>query len=121
VGQDVLDLVIALTEDKRPDRDGSETWKIRKSEQIQHMAHMSQEAVMIKAADLLHNLHTLLGDLDAAPDDDPVWSRLNAGPHRQLWYFSSALDVARQRLGDHRLVTALEDVVRRLDDRIGPP
>ncbi len=118
VGPDVLDLVLALTEDKRPDLDSSETWKLRKTEQIQRMAKMTEEAVMIKAADLLHNIHTLVGDLDAASEDGPVWSRLNAGPDRQLWYFSAVLDAARDRLGEHRLVTSLEDAVRLLDDRI---
>jgi (p)ppGpp synthase/HD superfamily hydrolase len=118
VGPEVLELVIAVTEDKRPELDSGETWKIRKTEQIHRMAHMAEEAVMIKAADLLHNLHTLLGDLDAAPEDDPVWSRLNAGPRRQLWYFSSALEAARDRLGSHRLVNALDDAVRSLGVRI---
>jgi (p)ppGpp synthase/HD superfamily hydrolase len=118
-GPEVLELVIALTEDKRPELDSSETWKLRKSEQLHRMTDMAEEAVMIKAADLLHNLHTLLGDLDTEAEDDPVWSRLNAGPERQLWYFSSALEAARQRLGQHRLVTELEQAVRLLADRIG--
>ncbi len=117
-GPEVLDLVLSLTEDKRPDLDSSDTWKLRKTEQIHRMADMAEEAVMIKAADLLHNIHTLLGDLDAAPENDPVWARLNAGPELQLWYFSSALEVARHRLGDHRLVTALDDAIQLLGERV---
>ena len=117
-GPEVLELVLSLTEDKRPDLDSTDTWKLRKTEQIHRMADMAEEAVMIKTADLLHNIHTLLGDLDAAPENDPVWARLNAGPELQLWYFSSARDVARHRLGDHRLVTALEDAVQLLGERV---
>ena len=59
-GPEVLDLVLSLTEDKRPDLDSSDTWTVRKTEQIHRMADMAEDAVMIKAADLLHNIHTLL-------------------------------------------------------------
>lgn len=118
VGPEVLDLVLALTEDKRPDLDSSATWKLRKTEQINRMTHMTEEAVMIKTADLLHNIHTLLADLDGASGEDPVWSRLNAGPDRQLWYFSSVLAAAHDRLGDHPLVTALAEAVQVLGSRI---
>jgi hypothetical protein len=82
------------------------------------MAGNSEGAVLIKAADLLHNLLSLLVDLDEASDEESVWLRLNAGPNRQLWYFSSGLDAARRRLGPHRLVEELERAVGHLRGRV---
>jgi len=82
------------------------------------MAGNSEGAVLIKAADLLHNALSLLVDLDSAGDQESVWLRLNAGPDRQLGYFSSGLEAARRRLGSHRLVEELEQAVGRLRGRV---
>jgi hypothetical protein len=114
----VLDLVLAVTERKRPQQNSMETWQIRKTEQVAKMAEMSEEAVLIKTADLLHNLSSMLADLEAGPDGEKVWSRLNAGPDRQMWYFNSVLAGARDRLGAHPLVVDLERTVRELGARI---
>jgi (p)ppGpp synthase/HD superfamily hydrolase len=118
VGDEVLQLVLAVTEEKRPELDSSETWETRKSEQIQQIAGMPEGAVLIKAADLLHNLLCLHVDLEATGDRESVWLRLNAGPERQLWYFRSCLEAARRRLGPSRLLEELEQAVERLGDRV---
>lgn len=118
VGQEVLDLVLAVTEEKRPEQNSVDTWHLRKSEQIQKMGQMEEHAVLLKTADLLHNLFSMLSDLDAAADDNGVWDRLNAGPNEQLWYFSSVLEEARARLGRHRMVMDLERAVDDLRERV---
>jgi (p)ppGpp synthase/HD superfamily hydrolase len=117
VGDEVLELVRAVTENKRPDIDDSESWDVRKNEQIAWVETMPRDAVLIKAADMLHNLHSLLTDLKAAEEQREVWQRLNAGPERQLWYFESVLAAVRDRLGDHRLVGELRSAVDLLRSR----
>jgi hypothetical protein len=72
---------------------------------------MPREAVMIKAADMLHNLQSLLADLEDSEDRDDVWHRFNAGSESQQWYFTSVVEAVRSRLGDHRLVTELEAAI----------
>jgi (p)ppGpp synthase/HD superfamily hydrolase len=114
VGDQVLDLVLAVTEEKRPERDDSETWEERKRGQIDRIGTMHLDAVLIKTADLLHNVESLLIDLDAAERHHTVWNRLNAGPDRQLWYFESVLDAVQKRFDDHILVTELERAIDRL-------
>ena len=111
---EVLELVSAVTENKRPDRDREETWELRKQEQIAKIESMAQDAVLIKGADMLHNLLSLEIDLQEAPDPLLVWGRFNAPEKQQIWYFSSVLDAVRHRLGDHPLVTELARVVRHL-------
>ena len=118
VGEDVLQLVLAVTEEKRPELDSSETWETRKSEQIGKIAAMPEGAVLVKAAVLLHNVLCLLVDLEAAGDEASVWLRLNAGPERQLWYFSSGHQAARQRLGSHPLLDQLGEAIDRLAARV---
>ncbi len=119
VGEEVLGLVLAVTEDKRREQEQSATWEVRKREQVQRMRQAPQEAVLIKTADLLHNLNSLLADLESASRHGEVWDRLNAGPERQLWYYRSVLDVARERLGDHPLLDELEGVIDRTSSFTG--
>jgi (p)ppGpp synthase/HD superfamily hydrolase len=114
LGHEVLSLVIEVTEHKRRDFDETDTWEIRKQEQLDHIEQMPEEAVLIKAADVLHNMLALVTDLDAAADSATVWQPFNAGPDRQLWYFSGVVDAVAKRLGDHPLVADLERAIGRL-------
>lgn len=110
-GERVLELVLAVTEDKRRHLAESDSWEERKREQIVHLAEIPVEAVMVKTADLLHNILSLLEDLAAGDDRSTVWSRFNAGPDRQLWYFRAVAAAVRRRLGRHVLVDELDRAV----------
>jgi hypothetical protein len=87
---------------------GADTWEVRKQEQLEHIERMPREAVLIKGADVLHNVLSLLADLNAADDPETVWQKFNAGPEKQLWYFTSVVDAVEQRLEDHPLVIDLQ-------------
>jgi (p)ppGpp synthase/HD superfamily hydrolase len=114
VGDQVLALVEAVTEDKREGHDSTATWKIRKREQLEHLAHMPEQAVLIKAADVIHNIQSLVADLELTRDVDSIWEPFNAGPAGQLWYFESVSTGVADRLGPHPLVTELERSLGRL-------
>ena len=120
LGEEVLSLVLEVTEHKRRGVDEVDTWDIRKQEQIGHIDGMPQEAVLIKAADVLHNLLALLSDLEAAEDPDSVWEPFNAGPERQLWYFTGVIDAVEERLGEHLLVEELREAIGRLQPFVTP-
>ena len=114
LGDEVLSLVLDVTEHKRRELDEVDTWELRKQEQLAHIEGMPHEAVLIKAADVLHNMQSLLADLDAADDPDGVWAPFNAGPEHQLWYFSSVVEEVAKRLGTHPLVRDLKHSADRL-------
>lgn len=114
VGDEVLSLVLDLTEDKRPGLARAESWDVRKREQLDLLAHMPEEALLIKAADVLHNIQSLLFDLEATADSGEFWHRFNAGPDRQLWYFESVTEAVENRLGAHELARCLRTAVKDL-------
>ena len=114
LGEEVLSLVLEVTEHKRRGFNEVDTWDIRKQEQLDHIERMPREAVLIKAADVLHNLLSLLSDLEAAEDPDTVWKPFNAGPTRQLWYFTGVTDAIKRRLGRQPLVDELQLALTRL-------
>jgi (p)ppGpp synthase/HD superfamily hydrolase len=121
VGSEVLELVLEVTENKRPELEDAITWEIRKTEQLKRIGRMPEDAVLIKAADVLHNLQSLLSDLDAAKEIGSVWEKLNASPDRQLWYFESVLGATRSRLGSHTLVCELETAISRVAPFVRSP
>jgi hypothetical protein len=120
LGDEVLSLVLEVTENKRRGLDQADTWEIRKREQLSHLTRMPEEAVLIKAADVLHNVQSLTLDLEAATDAGDVWQHFNAGPERQLWYFESITDAIRERLGGHELSENLRVAVDRLHAILDP-
>ncbi len=75
---------------------------------------MPTDAVLIKGADMLHNLLSLEQDLTETEDREEVWGRFNAREELQIWSFSTAADAVRRRLGDHPLVVELDAAVDRL-------
>lgn len=121
VGDEVLGLVLELTERGREHPDAVRSWPFRKQGQLDRIAAMPREAVVVKAADLLHNLSSLLSDLKVAPSAAAVWSRFNAGPGQQLWYYRSMVDAVRERLGPHPLVEEVDRVLFLLSPSLPPP
>jgi (p)ppGpp synthase/HD superfamily hydrolase len=77
-GPAVAAIVLELTEDKR------RSWEERKERAIAAVPTLSERACVVKAADKLHNLATLVEALEHASDRDVVWSRFNGGRARTL-------------------------------------
>ena len=108
----VVELVADLTERKR-DADGRKrSWTERKTEHIEHIAAARFEARAITLADKLHNLGSMLYDLESGEE---LWSRFGATPEQIIWYHRSICTAATQ--DDPRLVILVEKC-RMLIDRL---
>lgn len=111
----VVLLVAAMTERKH-DHDGRKrSWQERKDEHLQHIAAESWEARAIVLADKLHNLGSMVEDLEAGQD---LWTRFNSPPEKILWYYREMIAAAEQ--GDPRLAALAEEctvLVERLTAR----
>lgn len=118
LGDEVLELVLEVTENKRRGHKESDTWELRKLEQLEHISSMPRDAVLIKGADVLHNMQSLIADLAASEDAETVWQPFNAGPQRQLWYFENVAEAVAGRLGDHRLTRDLLAAVETIRDTL---
>lgn len=107
-GKKVALLVDDLTEDK------SKSWQERKQAAVDHVAHMSDEAVMVKAADKLHNLTSLLDQLMHATDPEEVWSQFKGGREETLRMAHALVDQLIPRLPEE-LGAELRGVMAGLD------
>ncbi len=107
-GPRVSSIVAEVTENK------SLTWEERKQAAIDHVPHLSPEALMVKAADKLHNLSSLLEDLRAADDPAQVWSAFTRGPEQTLAISQALVSALAPRL-DEPLASALQSVLGELE------
>ncbi len=84
----VMQLVTALTETKLDASGAQRPWRDRKEDHLRVLSAATSEACTIALADKLHNLSSMLFDLDAGED---IWSRFNASMPEVLWYHQAML------------------------------
>jgi len=117
-GAETRRCVEAVTEVKR--RDGSpRPWKVRKLEQLDHLRRADPPVAALKAADALHNVASILADLDTSGAS--VFARFRAPADQTLWYYRAVADIAAERLAGtpSGLAVELAGAVDRLASAIG--
>jgi (p)ppGpp synthase/HD superfamily hydrolase len=92
-GDTVSSIVDEVTEtDEHP----KPPWRPRKDAYIARLETASPSALVVSAADKLHNVRAMLVELRAA--GPALWSRFNAEPDQQIWFHRSVADVIARRL-----------------------
>ena len=115
-GPAVLDLVMLVTEPKN-DGGPQRYWRERKQCQLEHLADAAPAGAALKAADLLHNIRSVLRDLKR--DGAAVMKRFNAGPKDTLWWYETASQRAAERLQQgHGLADEVLDAARELRETL---
>lgn len=84
----VAEYVAVLTERKTAGDGSKRSWQERKDEHLEIVAHAPLEARAIVLADKLHNLGTMLYDLESGEE---IWSRFSASSEKILWYHRAML------------------------------
>src|SRR4051794_27653437 len=111
-GDDVARLVAAVSETKSAD--GSELpWEQRKAEKLAHLDAAGPDVAALKAADAIHNLRSIVADIESA--GPVVWERFKRGPGPTLGYYHAILGPVRMKLGAHPIVAELADAVAELE------
>ena len=108
LGEPVAAIVAELTEDK------SLPWEERKGAIVAHASRLSERARLVKAADKLHNLASLVADLRAAERQEDVWRHFSRGPEQTL-AMSRQLVLALAPLVEPRLGAALRATLAELE------
>ena len=87
-------------------------WRERKVGMIARLSTMSHQALLVVAADKLHNARATVIDLKDIGDE--VWSRFKTGREGFIWYHDQVLAGLEQRIPESRSVTLLREEVSRL-------
>jgi (p)ppGpp synthase/HD superfamily hydrolase len=99
--------------DGTPDEHGEKSdWHERKINYLKHLHSISEDAILVVAADKLHNVRSITQDLQTLGES--VFERFTTKKEGTLWYYRSVADILYQRCACpitkilHHTVTEME-------------
>ena len=97
-GDTVADIVHACSDSLTDSKTDKLPWWPRKVAYLDKVAAESLDALLVSAADKLHNARSIVGDYRTLGDD--LWTRFNkdAGRVGSLWYYTTLVEILRARL-----------------------
>lgn len=109
-GRDVVELVKMVSENKRADDPTEAPWEERKQRYIDHLAALEiTDALIISAADKIHNLRSMIDDYQQIGDN--LWSRFNAPKEKQLWNYEQIFEILSQKDLPEGLISLLDNTL----------
>lgn len=108
-GERVAHIVKGVSEDKDPNIESDEkaTWEERKSKYLANLENDSDEALMVCAADKIHNLQSMISAYKEK--GDALWDNFNSPKEKKLWLYQEILKFMKERL-NNPIVNELEEV-----------
>ncbi len=116
-GQDVADLVWAVTKPIETDTLPLEKvarWKAQRLAMLEHLDLENKRVLRLKAADALANLKAVHRDLQNPQVGEAIWQRFKVGKEESLWYYQTILDKVRAGLGDEALANELAQILEQV-------
>ncbi len=106
-GEHVAQLVNDVTEqDKRL------PWEERKRLALEHVTKMSQDSLLVKSADVLHNMSDLVSDLEK--EGDSVFERFNAPKEKQFERYTNLVNALETAWPENPLLLDLRESLNKL-------
>lgn len=115
--EDFGDRVLAIVKDVTKD-DSKTNWRERSLAYLYHLEHdASDQAVIVSAADKVHNLLSILVDYDSV--GEKLWERFSTkSAADQLWWYESILKVIKKRGAPTELSDKLAEQVNILKTKL---
>jgi (p)ppGpp synthase/HD superfamily hydrolase len=112
-GEDVERMIRACSDSLLPCGAQKEDWIIRKKRYVENLKKRRPDALLISAADKLHNARAILEDCRQVHGE--VWTRFKKGRDAQIKYFKELRDEFRSLLGDNNVVEQFALVINRIE------
>lgn len=101
-GDTVYSIVMDCT-DGTPDEHGEKSdWHERKINYLKHLHSISEDAILVVAADKLHNVRSIIQDLQTLGES--VFERFTTKKEGTLWYYRSVADILHARQSEYRIL-----------------
>lgn len=117
-GPEVEAIVRACSDSLSDNPEQKAPWQERKRHHLEVLASAGRSVRLVAASDKLHNLQSILIDLQTEGPD--LWHRFKAGPKDQLWYYASCLALLGNEPTEpwsHPLREAVETLRSQLEER----
>jgi GTP pyrophosphokinase len=111
-GDRVANTVDSCSDSTASDPTKKASWRGRKEKYLEHLRNASGDALLVAAADKLHNARAMLSD--AREMGENSWSRFKAPKEDQLWLFAAIIETLRHTTAPRMLVDELDRVVAEL-------
>jgi len=108
-GRRVVRIVKEVSEDKEEwaSEDKKASWERRKLSYLNKLKTDSREALLVSAADKIHNLLAMIEAYEEK--GETVWQKFNAPVEKRLWYYGEVLRILQARL-DNNIVGRFEKI-----------
>jgi (p)ppGpp synthase/HD superfamily hydrolase len=106
-GARVLAIVEGCTD---TDADPKPPWRDRKNAYVAHLGEASPSALLVSAADKLHNARAIRRDLKM--HGHAVWDRFSGKKDGTLWYYRALVSAFRSARGDARVAAVVDELDR---------
>ncbi len=106
-GEKITKIVKQVSEEKTLKSKGEKkkTWRMRKSNYLEGLKSVSREALMVCAADKIHNLNSFI---EAYKEQgERIAKKFNASIEEKLWFYGEVLKTLKKRLKNN-IVKELE-------------
>jgi len=87
-------------------------WRDRKEKYLTQVRSANPDALIVGAADKLHNARAVLTDYRQIGEE--LWSRFSVPKAEQLWYYAALVEAFKQTAAPRMLVDELERIVNEL-------
>jgi hypothetical protein len=111
-GDRVADTVESCSDSMATNPDKKLPWRPRKDKYLEHLRTANADALIVSAADKLHNARAILADYRELGEG--LWSRFKAPKKEQLWFYGAIVTTLRQTTAPKALVDELSLVVEEL-------
>ncbi|HJU88657.1 MAG TPA: HD domain-containing protein [Gemmatimonadaceae bacterium] len=118
-GEEVLTIVLAVTERSLDDEGVELSREERKSDYLERLTSANEAARWVCAADKIHNGSSLLSDLRRTSFPDMVWSRFNSGREGTILWYRRVYERLKEVGFDAPILDELEKVVLELEMHAG--
>ncbi|MEX0931180.1 MAG: HD domain-containing protein [Candidatus Paceibacterota bacterium] len=94
-GRRVLEIVVAVTEEQGSpeEKNTKKAWEKRKKQYLKSVAEASEEAVLVCAADKIHNLMSLISAYEH--EGALIWEKFHAPKGHKLWFYEEVFEIVR--------------------------
>ena len=116
-GDRVANTVESCSDSTTTDPNEKLPWRSRKDKYLEHLRSANDDALLVSAADKLHNARAILADYRELGEE--LWKIFNASKGEQLWYYGALVDVLEGTVAPKRLITELRRVVDELKQLSG--
>jgi (p)ppGpp synthase/HD superfamily hydrolase len=113
-GKRVANVVESCSDSTASDPTKKLPWRERKEKYLEHLRSVNEDALVVAAADKLHNARAILSDYRELREK--LWQRFNAPKKDQLWFYGRLVETFQLTAAPKVLVGELERVVKELEE-----